>query len=86
MIYTLYKTNGEMVYIEESKPIELKKMQELVGGYIEFTRVFNKRDLHFCVNEEGRINNLPVNKMFPQYVGDIILGRIDKNGEFIGVG
>ncbi len=52
--------------IEDVKFLTLKEMQEFVGGYIE-------EHEEFIVNEDGLMLNLPRNKMFPQYVGNVII-------------
>ena len=55
------KANGETTHInpENGKNFTLKELQKFVGGYIEL--------IHFehtvmVVNEEGRLNNLPINE------------------------
>jgi len=39
----------------------LEEMQKFVGGYVEALQLKNGHTLY--VNEDGRIKNLPVNKM-----------------------
>ncbi len=54
--------------IIEVKFMNLKDMQTFVGGYIEIVG-------QFIVNEDGKMLNLPRNKMFPQFVGNVIIGE-----------
>lgn len=54
--------------ITEVKFMNLKDMQTFVGGYIEIVG-------QFIVNEDGKMLNLPRNKMFPQFVGNVIIGE-----------
>lgn len=70
-------------------PIEsLDDMQAVVGGYIETV------ELHqavMCVNEEGLIMKLPVNRLASSMAGHLIvgnvliLGPVDEYDEFTGV-
>lgn len=88
MQYTQIKSNGEKQLISSSKPLSLEKLQELVGGYIEFaTRRIGDTVCTFCINEEGLLMKLPQNKLFPEFVGDVVLGQMKhtSNGdEFVG--
>lgn len=66
------------VVIFENRFITLKEMQEIVGGYIEFIYLPNNKIL--VVNEEGKLNNLPVNEIatfiyFP-IIRDVIVGNV----------
>ena len=53
-------------------------MQDIVGGYVEF--VYLPDNLIMVVNEEGKINNLPVNEyinlIYSKIIDDIIVGDI----------
>ncbi len=62
-MYRKVMVNGTM---EDVKSLTLKEMQDFVGGYIEEHR-------EFIINEDGLMLNLPRNKMFPQFVGNIII-------------
>ena len=76
----LYRVGADMA--EEVKPADGKKftleeLQKFVGGYIEAVPYANP--VAYC-NEEGRLNNLPLNRCaslrFKQnLVGDIIQVR-----------
>ena len=62
---------------------DLKAFQQLVGGYVETTRMFGKV---LCVcNEEGKLEGMPPN--FLNWNADMIVGNVffvahDGNGEF----
>jgi len=62
-MYRKVTCDGKM---EDVTSLTLKEMQEFVGGYIE-------EHGEFIVNEDGLMLNLPRNKMFPQYVGNVII-------------
>lgn len=62
-MYKKVTVDGKM---EDVESLTLKEMQGFVGGYIE-------EHGEFIVNEDGLMLNLPRNKMFPQYVGNIII-------------
>ena len=90
-MYWVVDTNGNMSRIFTIGPMGLKQMQNIVGGYIEATRigvVWNgrPRDLDAYVNERGRLIPLPVNRLYPNIRGPILLGRVSKHsGRFLGV-
>lgn len=52
----------------------LKDMQDLVGGYIEF--VYTLEDSVLVVNEEGLINQLPLNVGASMLTGHKIVGDV----------
>lgn len=88
MIYLLWKTDGTSEDIVTEKPLELAKMQELVGGYIEMVWRGQPYNSHcLMVNEEGLMQGLPVNPKFPQLVGNVIEGRMvpgEDGYDFVG--
>ena len=49
----------------------LKAKQEIVGGYIEYTRVDNDESALLICNEEGKLERLPLNREIGH---DIIAG------------
>ncbi len=71
--------NGKCEVVTFKKPfVSLKEMQEVVNGYIEF--VYLPDNLIMVVNEEGKINRLPVNsnatKMYAPILDDVIVGDV----------
>lgn len=69
---------------EEEIEHSLEKMQSIVGGLIEFVALEENVDL-IC-NEEGKINNLPINRIV---TNDVICGTFfitgHKNGDTISL-
>ena len=75
-----YKTDGTIKEIEpkNKKHFTLKESQAFVGGLIEI--VYLKDSQIMIVNEEGKINNLPINVkatdlIRSQGIRDIIAGN-----------
>lgn len=70
-------------YVEEVENT-LEKKQKIVGGLIEFVELEN--DIDLICNEEGKIYNLPMNRIIKN---DIICGTFiiagQKNGESISL-
>lgn len=83
MIYSHVTAEGKVVPIESKNPLPLGKLQDLVGGFIEF--VPGPDGTTLCVNEEGRLEGLPQNAHFPWIVGDAVMGIRTDRGEFVGV-
>jgi hypothetical protein len=78
----LYKTDGttEEVEAKNGKDFSLEELQKYVGGYIEVVNLNTK--LIMIVNEEGKLNNLPLNERattmfinFQHKVNDVIVGN-----------
>ncbi len=69
--------------IKETKPtnekiFSLTELQEIVGGYIEI--VFFQNGYCLVVNEEGKLNGLPLNPyatllMYENGINDVIVGN-----------
>lgn len=94
MKYIYYTTDKEKIEIISKKPLSLKILQSLVGGYIEFVPLRNGNDL--VVNEDGVSKDLPENPFFKQkdtlndiakfgIRGNAIEGKTDENGELVGI-
>jgi hypothetical protein len=81
MIYYYVKAKGILSRVATRRPLPLEKLQQMVGGYIEFVPYGEGT---VCCNEEGRLKGLPKNKLHPAFVGDIIFGRT-VGGEFVGL-
>ncbi len=58
----IVKTDGTVTEVRPKNGIDfvLEELQEIVGGYIE---IVNIKDGLMVVNEEGKIKNLPINKL-----------------------
>jgi len=82
MEYKIYRTDNAVEVRVTKKPLELEEMQKIVGGYIEMLAY--GEELYAVVNEEGRIKRLPQNPFFPEFVGNVILGKL-KDSEFVGI-
>lgn len=58
MKYTVYKTDDSQHQFDAEK-LDLQTMQKVVGGLIEIINLQNGYIM--IVNEEGKLNNLPIN-------------------------
>lgn len=78
MIRVLYKLPGRMIRTMLIQN-DLKKLQNLVGGYIEAVNIF--KDVVMIVNEEGKLNNMEPNFLygFDLIVGPAIFCRADRD-------
>lgn len=65
---TIYKTDGtvEEIQPKNRKDFKLVELQKVVGGYIETIYLKNKEVM--VVNEEGKLNDLPLNKKATDYL------------------
>ena len=68
----LLKTDGEV--IENVDISSLEKMQNLVGGYIQIVYLEGQRML--IVNEEGLLNQLPINDNASELYGHPLVGNV----------
>ena len=82
MIYTLVCFNGAEIPIDVKDRFNLEQLQGLVGGLIEFAYVGKKV---LCINEEGLLINLPMNRKYPNLAGNVIEGRDSSSSDFIGI-
>jgi hypothetical protein len=77
---THFRTNGQIREAVQPR-WGLRDLQRAVGGYIEFLTLPDGSG--FCVNEEGKLHNLPENKAatailrlkWPQN-GDVLVGDV----------
>lgn len=93
--YIHWKADGSYAIIESQGALGLKKLQELVGGYIEVVDLRGPSCPGVMVNEEGRNIDLPVNphirqsmtwvELFEGLRGDAVEGRTTAAGAFLGV-
>tara|TARA_R110000824_G_scaffold157037_6_gene330466 strand:- start:39 stop:281 length:243 start_codon:yes stop_codon:yes gene_type:complete len=72
----LIKANGDIVPNVDIS--SLKKMQDLVQGYIQLSHLDNGKVL--IVNEEGLLNNLPPNKKASELRGYLLVGDVIECG------
>jgi Domain of unknown function (DUF3846) len=76
MTYNYHLQTGQTRDIVTEKPLSLKRLQQLVGGYIEMVWTGEPYKSNcLMVNEEGRLLGLPPNPHFPQLVGNVIEGN-----------
>lgn len=75
---------------EHDIDLDLKKMQEIVGGYIECFALDGRVNLWF--NEEGKLIGLPANiplnhggVPIDYIMGDILVTAVDEEGETDGL-
>ena len=82
----LIKSTGEIIPIEpDGKKFSLKRLQELVGGYVEFVPI--GRGYYVICDEEGKLKDYPYNhvatvmfsRFYDPFVGDIL---VCKRNEF----
>jgi len=84
---TILKADGSVSIRYVTAPLALEELQAAVGGYIETVPYFDKYGPHDCVafcNEEGKLNNLPLNEQATQAwqeavgqpLGDVLVGDI----------
>ena len=77
---TLIKTNGEETNVtpQNKTDFKLDELQNYVGGIIEIVRT--KDNKMIVINEEGKINELPINEKATElYIyseSDLIVGDV----------
>ncbi len=77
---TLIKSNGEEknVLPKNNKDFTLEELQKYVGGLIEIVRTKDGKPM--IINEEGKINDLPINykatELYPYNKYDFIVGDV----------
>lgn len=70
----ILKTTGEIETIIIDKSQRLIQLQNIVGGFIEIIKL--KSNKYMIINEEGKLLNLPVNRLASSiYKQDIIVGN-----------
>lgn len=80
MQYIWWTTSGAKNIIERKRSLSLAELQKFVGGNIEMVWVGEPyKSYCLIVNEDGKLIGLPVNKKFPQLVGDVIECQVQKN-------
>ena len=77
---TLIKSSGEEINVSPSnkKGFGLDELQKYVGGLIEIVRTKDNKPM--IINEEGKINDLPINQkateIYPYNEYDFIVGDV----------
>ena len=77
---TLIKSNGEEknVLPDNKMDFTLEELQKYVGGLIEIVRTKDGKPM--IINEEGKINDLPINQkataIYPYNEYDFIIGDV----------
>ena len=77
---TLIKSSGEEISVTpiNKKDFGLDELQKLVGGFIEMVRTKDGKTM--IINEEGKINDLPINykatSIYPNNEFDFIVGDV----------
>jgi len=91
MKYILYKVDGTHEVLERETKIEYEELSKLVGGMVESSESFEDNEAHHTIflNENGISEGLKPNPFFtPMYqenfLGDIVEGIVDENGDFVG--
>ena len=82
MIYDIVAPDGTVTPVERDEAFSLEELQQIVGRYIEFVYGYDGEDT-ICVNEEGRIMQLPQNQRYPDLVGNVVVGK-SVGDEFVG--
>ena len=77
---TLIKSNGEEMNVlpKNKRDFSLEELQKFIGGFIEIARTKNGKPM--IINEEGKINDLPINQkataIYPYNEYDFIIGDV----------
>lgn len=75
----VFKINGKKQVVKlpsVSDADRLKKLQKLVGGYIEV--LYREGNRVYLGNEDGLSLGLPPNPFFPQFVGNVVCVQTPK--------
>ena len=82
MIYKYYMKTGEKRVIVTKNSLTVTRLQLLVGGHYTF---IPWKDTLICVNRDGKDLNLPPNPCFPEFYGDVVVGKSSERGtRFVG--
>jgi hypothetical protein len=65
-----------MITTLENTPPTLEKAQEIVGGFVEMVLIPDDTNVQVLVNEEGLLENLPVNTEASELCGQKIVGPV----------
>lgn len=72
----IIKTTGEIIETQPSNGTDfsLSELQAIVGGFIEVVHLSDGRLM--VVNEEGKLEGLPINEKASQLYPDLIVGDV----------
>ena len=72
----IIKTTGEVIETEprNGEDFSLDELQGIVGGFIEIVHLADGRVM--VVNEEGKLDGLPVNQKASDLYPDLIVGDV----------
>lgn len=72
----IIKTNGEIIETQPSNGTDfsLTELQAVVGGFIEVVHLSDGRLM--VVNEEGKLDGLPINEKASELYPDLIVGDV----------
>ncbi len=74
---TIFKADGQKIETQpkNGRDFKLEELKKIVGGYIEIVTLSGNRIM--VVNEEGKVNGLPINIKATELCGyDIIVGDV----------
>lgn len=67
---TIIRVNGDRQVVTD---ISLDSLQEIVGGYIEVLRLRAPDGWGIIINEEGKLQDLPVNEVATEFASHLLL-------------
>ncbi len=79
--YGLMKADGSMDTIMHKGPIPLSKIREVLGGEFTFVHFQDRTVAAVRKDSEG----LPSNKHWPTLRGDVVIGKMDGDGNYLGM-
>ena len=74
---TIIKADGRKIETQpkNGRDFKLEELKKIVGGYIEIVTLSDNKIM--VINEEGKVNGLPINIIATQLFGyDIIVGDV----------
>ena len=77
---TLIKSTGEEIEVfpKNKTDFQLTELQKIVGGFIEIVKTKDGKTM--VINEEGKVNDLPINQkaseLYPYNEFDFIVGDV----------
>ncbi len=81
--YGLMKADGAMDTIIHKGPVPLEKIREAVGGEFTFIHFNDQYETVAAVRKDSE--GLPENKHWPTLRGDVVIGKMDGDGNYLGM-